>query len=126
MEHEQQAPVQPQPSGEQEQRFKTLGVRIEEGLHAQLTFIAQLTGSTIGDEIKRSIEERVQAAQSDPELVAKAQAVREQIEREARARQEAIAGMFGATAMASEVEGVSKASGRRSVRGGREGGSTGD
>jgi hypothetical protein len=108
--------VQPQPSGEQEQRFKTLGVRIEEGLHAQLTFIAQLTGSTIGDEIKRSIEARVQSAQSDPDLIANAQAVREQIEREARARQEAIAGMFGATALGGAAEApAAKPAGRKAA-----------
>jgi hypothetical protein len=107
---------QQQPAEAEEQRFKTLGVRIEEGLHAQLTFIAQLTGSTIGDEIKRSIEARVQSAQSDPDLIAKAEAVREQIEREARARQEAIAGMFGATALGGTAETpVTKPSGRKAT-----------
>jgi hypothetical protein len=96
---------QPQPQeGEQEQRYKTLGVRLDEGLHAQLSFIAQLTGSTITDEIRRSIEQRVQAAQEDPELVERAEQVRAEIEREAAARQQAIAGFFGKVA----VEGATK------------------
>lgn len=90
----------PQPAaGQEQQRVKTLGVRIEEGLHAQLTFLAQLQGSTIADEIRRSIEARVQAAQSDPELIARAEAVRAEIEREAQARQQAIAGLFGRIAV---------------------------
>ena len=81
-------------------RYKTLGIRLDEDLHAQLSFIAQLSGSTISDEIRRSIETRISAAQDDPELVARAEAVRAEIEREAQARQQAIAGFFGKTAVA--------------------------
>ena len=106
---------QPQPAEAEEQRFKTLGVRIEEGLHAQLAFIAQLTDSTISDEIRRSIEARVQAAQTDPELIARAEAVRVQIEREAEARKEAIASLFGSVALGTESE--QPRSGRRGGRG---------
>jgi hypothetical protein len=94
---------QPQPADEEQQRFKTLGVRVDEELHAQLTFIAQLTGSTIADEIRHSIEDRVKAAQEDPELIARAEAVRAEIEREAQARQQAIASMFGQLAVGSET-----------------------
>jgi hypothetical protein len=106
---------QSQPAETEEQRFKTLGVRIEEGLHAQLAFIAQLTDSSISDEIRRSIEARVQAAQSDPELIARAAEVRDQIEREAEARKQAIAGLFGSVALGSEGE--TPRTGRRGGRG---------
>jgi uncharacterized membrane-anchored protein YjiN (DUF445 family) len=92
-----------QPTNPEQQRVKTLGVRVDEELHAQLTFIAQLTDSTIADEIRRSIEERVVAAQSDPELIARAEEVRAEIEREAQARQQAIAGLFGSLAVGSET-----------------------
>jgi uncharacterized membrane-anchored protein YjiN (DUF445 family) len=121
---EQQVPVVA-PAEVEEQRFKTLGVRIEEGLHAQLTFIAQLTESTIADEIRRSIEARVQSAQSDPELIARAEAVRTQIEREAEARKQAIASLFGGVALGGAVE--APRGGRRGGRAARdsgEGGST--
>lgn len=94
---------QAQPAEAEQQRFKTLGVRIDEDLHAQLTFIAQLKGGTIADEIRQSIETRVQAAQEDPELIARAEEVRAEIEREAQARQQAIAGLFGKLAVGSEV-----------------------
>lgn len=83
----------------EQQRFKTIGVRIEEGLHAQLSFIAQLTGGTITDEIRRSLEARVQAAQDDPDLIARAEQVRSEIEREAEARRQAISGFFGQVAV---------------------------
>lgn len=87
-----------------EQRFKTLGVRIEEGLHAQLSFIAQLSGNTLAEEIKGSIEARVLAAQADPELVARAEAVQAEMQREAEAKRQAIAGFFGQLAVGDAVE----------------------
>src|SRR5437762_2827080 len=93
---------QPQPANPEQQRFKTLGVRVDEELHAQLTFIAQLTDSTIADEIRRSIEARVVAAQPDPDLIARAEEVRAELEREAHARQQAIAGLSGGLAVGSE------------------------
>ena len=44
---------QPQPTeGGEQQRYKRLGVRLDEELHAQLSFIAQLSTG----EIRRSIE----------------------------------------------------------------------
>ncbi len=107
-----EAQIQEQP--EQAQRFKTLGVRIDEGLHAQLTFLAQLTGSTIADQIRTSLEARVRSAQEDPDLIARAEEVRAEIEREAEARKQAIAGLFGTVAVGSEtspVQGTSR--GRR-------------
>ncbi len=116
-----QQPQQQPGEGEQAQRFKTLGVRIEEGLHAQLTFIAQLTGSTIADQIRQSIEARVLAAQEDPDLIARAEEVRAEIEREAEARKQAIAGLFGSVAVSSEV--TPPQAGGRSRRG--EGASAG-
>lgn len=109
MEREQQPhhqPEQPESAaaeaverGAEQQRVKTLGIRIEESLHAQLTFIAQLGGNTIADEIRRAIEERVQTAQNDPDLIARAAEVNREIEREAEARRAAIAGFLGSVAV---------------------------
>jgi hypothetical protein len=78
--------------------FKTIAVRVEEELHAQLRFIAQLSGSSITDEIRTAIQSRVAAAQDDPELLAKAAAAHQEIEREAAARRAALAGFIGTTA----------------------------
>jgi len=83
----------------QEQHLKTLAIRVEEGLHAQLRFIAQLNGSSITEEIRRAIENRIATAQDDPDLIARAQEAREEIEREAAARAAAIAGFLGKPAV---------------------------
>jgi hypothetical protein len=102
---EQQSQAQPfegMPTGDQqEQHFKTLAIRVEEGVHTQLRFIAQLSGSSITEEIRRAIEHRITTAQDDPELIARAQQVRDEIEREAAARSAAIAGFMGSNAIAA-------------------------
>ncbi|MBF4163521.1 hypothetical protein ISG29_17695 [Nocardioides sp. CBS4Y-1] len=74
-----------------------MAVRLDEGAHAQLRFIAQLRGNSIADEIRRSIEDRINAAQDDADLIARAQEARQEIEREAAARTAAIAGFIGQT-----------------------------
>lgn len=103
---------QPRPEQQQEPRYKTLGVRLEEGLHSQLSFVAQLTDSTLAEEIRRAIEARVVAAQEDPDLIARAQATRAEIEREAQARQQAIAGFFGSVAVEATTGSTDKPAAR--------------
>ena len=79
-------PETPQPalSEELERQYKTLGIRVDNELHARLSFISQLRESTLQGEIVQAIRDRVEAAQQDPELIAKAEEVRAQAEREAR------------------------------------------
>ena len=91
-------------SEHKEKHLRTLAVRLDEGLHTQLRFIAQLRGSSISDEIRRAIESRIATAQDDPELVARAQEVRDEIEREAAARSAAIAGFLGSQAVSAVIE----------------------
>lgn len=102
-----QQPIEGMPEAEQAelraQHLKTLAVRVEESLHAQLRFIAQLSGTTITEEIRRAIEQRITTAQDDPDLIARAQQVREEIEREAAARSAAIAGFIGTTTVTAAV-----------------------
>ena len=89
--HEQQ----PQPANQAEQHFRTVAVRIEENLHAQLRFIAQLSDSTVSDEIRGAIERRIASAHDDPDLIARANQAQAEIEREAATRSAAIAGFMG-------------------------------
>ena len=91
--------TEPAQAEQQEQHLRTIAVRVDESLHTQLRFIAQLSGGTIADEIRRAIEHRITTAQDDPDLIARAQQVREEIEREAAARSAAIAGFMGTTAL---------------------------
>ena len=87
-----------------EQRFKTIAVRVEEDLHTQLQFISDLAGTSLSEEVRTAIQARITSAQDDPKLIARAQEVRQQIEREAAARTAAIAGFMGQTAATSSVE----------------------
>lgn len=77
--------------------MKTLGIRLEDDVHAQLSVLAQLAETSITDEIRQAIEEHLEAKRSDPELTQRAQAVRDEIEREAQTRRAAIATLFGPT-----------------------------
>jgi len=92
-----------QNGADQPKRAKTLGIRIDEDLHAQLTFIAQLGGNTIADEIRGAIEQRIATAQADPDLIARAGEVSREIDREAAARQAAISGFLGHTALGAST-----------------------
>ncbi|WAC90227.1 hypothetical protein [Mycobacterium sp. Aquia_213] len=73
---------------------KTLGIKLKSDVHAQLSFIAQLRDGTITDEIQIAIAEHIVRAKEDPELASKAAEARAEIEREAAARQQAIATLF--------------------------------
>ncbi len=88
----------------QEQHTKTLAIRVEETLHAQLRVIAQLRETTITDEIRQAIETRIASAQDDPEIVARAQQARDELEREAAARSAAIAGFLGKPTVAAVID----------------------
>jgi len=78
-------------------KVKTLAIRLEPVLHAQLSLIAQLKNSTITDEIRSAIEAHITATKAAQELAGKADAVLEEIEREAASRREAIATLFGSS-----------------------------
>ncbi len=81
---------------------KTLAIRLEPELHAQLSLIAQLRGSTITDEIRTAIEAHITRAKAAPELAAQSQAVLEDIDRDALARRTAISTLFGTTEPAAD------------------------
>jgi hypothetical protein len=68
---------------------KTLGIRLQPDVHAQLSFIAQLREGTITDEIQIAIAEHIARAKDDPDLRSRAVETRAEIEREAVARQQA-------------------------------------
>ncbi|MBF6259858.1 hypothetical protein IU468_26630 [Nocardia farcinica] len=75
----------------------TLAIRIDTARHAQLTWIAELRGSSLKAECFRAVDAYIEAAKQDPDLMARANAARAAIEEEARARQAAIDNLFTAT-----------------------------
>lgn len=88
--------------------MKTLAIRLDDELHAQLSVLAQLSGSSITDEIRQAIEAHLDASKANPELSQKAQAVLDDIEREAEGRKAAIATLFGAAEQTSAGKASSK------------------
>ncbi len=99
--------------------MKTLAIRLDDDLHAQLSVIAQLSELTITDAIRESIEEWVEAKRSQPEVTARAQSVLDEIERDAAQRRDAIATLFGSesASAAKTTEGGEPSGSRRSPRG---------
>ncbi|OZE13482.1 hypothetical protein CH249_01205 [Rhodococcus sp. 05-2255-3B1] len=80
-----------------ESNLKTLAIRLKPEVHAQLSFIAQLRGQTINDEGLLAVAAHIAQAKADPALLAKADEARQEIERDAAVRRDAIASMFDAS-----------------------------
>lgn len=74
--------------------MKTLAIRLEDGLHAQMSVIAQIDGTSITEEIRQAIEAHINAKKAQPELTAKADAILAELEREATDRRTAINALF--------------------------------
>jgi predicted transcriptional regulator len=94
--------------------MKTLAIKLDDSSHGQLTAIAQLENQPVTALIKEAVEQFIETKRHQPELTARAASVLEEIERDAAARREALATLFGpseAPTPASTEE--SEAPGRR-------------
>ena len=105
--------------------MKTMAIRLSDDLHTQLTLVATLEGLTITDVIRASvtayIEERKEL------LSSKAEEALAEIERDAAARREALASLFGGaepTNATEEAPGAGDEPTPRNPRG-RRGGASG-
>jgi predicted transcriptional regulator len=72
---------------------KTIGIRLDDGLHAQLAVVAQLEGQSLNDVIRHAVEAYLK--QRKAALKGQADAALAAIESEAAARREAITALFG-------------------------------
>jgi predicted DNA-binding protein len=88
--------------------MKTLAIRLEDELHARLSVVAQLSESTISDEIRQAIEEHIERKMASDEFTSKAEAVLDDIERQANAKREAITAMFAKSDTGGTAKGSSK------------------
>ncbi|NEM90902.1 hypothetical protein [Galbitalea soli] len=79
-------------------QMRTLAVRITEDLRAQLDVIAQLNDRSVTEEIRLALEAWIVTSKSDPKVLARAETVRAEIEREAKTKQSAIEAIFGGKA----------------------------
>ena len=99
--------------------MKTLAIRLEDDLHAQLSVLAQLSELTVTDAIRQAIEQWIEQKRSAPELTTRAQSVLDEIERDAAQRRLAIATLFGEKAepAAKTTTETEQSSSRRTTRG---------
>jgi predicted transcriptional regulator len=95
--------------------YKTLAIRLDDDIHAQLQVIARLQESSIAAEIQHAIAAHLDTKRSDPELSARATSVLEDIEREATVRQQAIADLFTGSTGASGTKST-RAKGRSTAK----------
>ena len=76
-------------------QMRTLAVRINDDLRAQLDVIAQLNSRSVTEEIRIALETWIETSKTDPKVLQRAELVRADIEREAKTRQGAIEAIFG-------------------------------
>src|SRR4051812_30437759 len=98
--------------------YKTLAIRLDDDVHAQLQVIARLQETSIAAEIAEAIDTHLQTKRSDPKLSSRAASILEDIEAESRQRQDAIASLF------SDKPGATGTKAPRTGKGGRKAGDT--
>ena len=79
-------------------QIRTLAVRLSDDTRAQLDVIAQLNDRTVIEEIRIALEAWIDRSKSDPSVLARAETVRAEIEREAQTKRNAIAAIFAGEA----------------------------
>jgi len=84
--------------------MKTMAIRLDDDLHARLTILARLSETTVTDAVREAIEAHVERLAADPTISAKADAMADEIERDARDQRAALAGLFGKGTTGDEAE----------------------
>ncbi len=93
--------------------YKTIGVKLPDPVHAQLTLIANLDGVSLTDAIRQAIDGYLERKRGEGDLAARAAQALEEIEREATARRDALQALFGVHAQAAtEATGTSRRRGK--------------
>jgi predicted transcriptional regulator len=84
--------------------MKSLAIRLDDDVHAQLSVLAQLEDLTVTDAIRQAIATFIESKCQNPELTARAEAVLADIDRDAASRRDAIASLFEAKALPGQPE----------------------
>src|SRR5690348_2567095 len=87
---------------------KTLAIRLQDELHAQLVLVASLEGQSLTDTIRQAIEELIERKRAGGDLAAQAAKALEEIEQETQARREALQALLGPTSQQSPPRGRSR------------------
>lgn len=76
---------------------KTLAVRLDAELHARLTLLAKLSGTSATEIIRTGLEAQLDAIATRPEIAARAADLQAELAREADAQQAALAALVGSS-----------------------------
>ncbi len=74
--------------------YKTLAIRLEDDVHAQLTMLAQLGDRPVTEEIREAIEGHIARKRESGELQERVSEVLAEIERDAQAKKSAIEALY--------------------------------
>jgi predicted DNA-binding protein len=74
--------------------IRPLSVRMTEGTRAQLDIIAQLNNRSVTEEVREALEHWIEFSKGDAKILARADAVKAEIERDAAMKRGAIAAIF--------------------------------
>ena len=75
--------------------MKTVAIKVEDDLHAQLLLVAQLEGTTLTDVIRQAVEQYVEGLKTGDGLAAKAKSLLDEIDRDVATRREAVRSLLG-------------------------------
>ncbi|RYB91583.1 DNA-binding protein [Nocardioides glacieisoli] len=88
--------------------MKTLAIRLEDELHARLTILSKVSGQSVTDTIRTALEEHLTGLATQPDIAAKAQALTDEIEREAAEQLSAIKALLGPASKPAQRGGRAK------------------
>lgn len=97
--------------------MRTIAIRLEESTAELISLVAQLEGTSIIDQIRTAIEAHLEQKLAKGDLAARAQAVVQEIDREAAAKKAAIGELFDRAAQAAPAP---KAPARRRSKAGEQ------
>jgi predicted DNA-binding protein len=100
--------------------MKTMAIRLQDDVHAQLSVVAQLDGTTVADEIRQAIEGHLARKRAEGGLADRASQALADIERDATARRDAIQALFGESAQEPAEEPPSAPAKERGRRGAKQ------
>jgi hypothetical protein len=88
--------------------MKTMAIRLDDEVANLLSLVAQLEGTSVIDQIRNAIEAHLERKASAGDLAEKAQAILDDIDREAQARKDAIGTLFQAAGQPPKRSGRSR------------------
>ncbi|HMR86008.1 MAG TPA: hypothetical protein PKC31_00910 [Candidatus Nanoperiomorbaceae bacterium] len=85
--------------------YRVLSLRLDEDIRAQLEVLAQLQQRSLTEECRLGLEHWVEQSKADPRVLARAEQVRAEIERDAETRRNAITAVLGGASPARPSRG---------------------